>query len=431
MKRQLRFAHHWLTVPALLLGVSLLAPIRASAQEAIDVSSLPMVVGPGTQGFVVYKGPAIPNLFWTCGSDNAGNLFSIGEVAEEVHMLQAGDLASFTIAYHVDGGIVATSGTATAIVNIYANDANDSVAPPAGLMASYTIPGLPGSTRTNHTFTHDVSVPISVGKDLWIGVEIVSPPGTAGSMLGATPDLVPPQSFAPTVGSSHNLTWFGPAACTLPPGELLDNANNPFFRLFLNYTLAVRIFPPVECDFPIANGDFETGLLAPWSGEGRYGVLLTEVAGSASASGAYQGVADTGFNYSISGLSPALTPLLELSLNLPSGTLSTLPGGGVIHGSALFQTLTVGAGDVLTFKWNMLTSEPTPSTQNDVAFLTISSGVVQELADTSHPSFGPSLTPSPRRRATRATATPSPPPAPSGWASGSPTASRAARIPRS
>src|SRR5262245_16844057 len=181
---------------------------RASAQQSMDVATLPMVFGPGTQGYVSYRGPAIPNFFWYC-DDSGGVYTTIGEIAEEVHMLQAGDLASITFAYHVQGATGA-SGTASANLKFYANDPSDSVAPPvAALLASYTVTGMPWSTATNHTVTFDVPSPVAIPQDLWVGIEIVSPPGTAGSVLGASPDFLPVQNPAPNAGSSHNLTWFG------------------------------------------------------------------------------------------------------------------------------------------------------------------------------------------------------------------------------
>lgn len=355
----------------LLPWVALAALSRQpGAQERVDVSGLPMVFGPGTNGFVVYKGPAVPNFFWRCF--DGVSFSSIGEVAEEAHMLQAGDLASFTVAYHVEGASGA-SGTCTAIVKVYAGDPSDGVTPPSGLLGSYTIPGLPWSTATNHTFTHDLDVPLAVPRDLWVGVEIVAPPGAHGSMLGASPDIAPFQNPAPTVGSTHNLTWFGPASCTAPPGELWDNGD--LLGTTLNYTLALRIDLSVQCDHPIPNGDFETAVLGPWSGAGRYGVAIAEVAGVVPPSGAFQGFADSGnLLPTSSGLLPAGRLLLELVSGVPIATLDGLTSGGPIaHGSLLTQTLTVAAGDVLSFKWNLLTNEaPGQAFQNDSAFFTVS-----------------------------------------------------------
>ncbi len=367
-----------------LLIVAALACLASAplAQERVDVSGLPMVFGPGTNGFVVYKGPAIPNFFWRCF--DGVSFSSIGEVAEEAHMLQAGDLASFTIAYHVEGATGA-SGTCTAIVKVYASDPNDSVTPPSGLLGSYTIPGLPWSTATNHTFTHDLAVPLAVPRDLWIGVEIVAPPGAHGSLLGASPDIAPFQNPAPTVGSTHNLTWFGPASCTAPPGELWDNGD--LLGTTLNYTLALRIDLALNCEHPIPNGDFETAVLGPWSGAGRYGVALAEVAGVVPPSGAHQGFADTG-NLLPTGTAPipAGRLLLELASGVPIATLDALTSGGVItQGSLLTQTLTVAAGDELSFKWNLLTNEvPGQALSNDSAFFTVAGGapVALHLGDT-------------------------------------------------
>jgi hypothetical protein len=371
-------------LPALLPGLG----ANPSAQERVDVSGLPMVVGHGTVGFVVYKGPATPSSFWRC-FDGLG-YSSIGEVADEVHMLQAGDLSSFTIAYHVEGE-AGDAGDCTALVTVYANDASDSSAPPADLLGSYTITDLPWTTETNHTFTYDLPVPLAVPRDLWVGVEIVAPPGAHGSMLFASPneaeyDGIPSQSAAPTVGSSHDLTWFGPASCTpSPTGELVNNAD--YFGITLNHTFALRILLDVNCPNPIPNGDFETAAAAPWSGVGQYGVAIAEVAGVVPPSGAYQGFADT------VGLYPAGRLLLELAAGRPIAELDAMTSGGPIaHGSLLTQTLTVAAGDVLSFKWNFLTNEvPGQPFKNDSAFF-LANGpapLTVHLADT-FSAFAPS-----------------------------------------
>src|ERR1700752_3857850 len=170
---------------SLLVGLSALVLGSAvHAQQHADASHLPMVVGHGTQGFVVYRGPAIPDFFWFCDFDGT-DFSSVGEVAEEVHMVQSGLLSSITWAYHVQGNDEITNGLADAIINVYANDATDSGAPPSGLLASYTVTDLPWNTDTNHTATFDIPTPFNVSKDLWIGIEMVTPGGTAGSVMGA------------------------------------------------------------------------------------------------------------------------------------------------------------------------------------------------------------------------------------------------------
>lgn len=382
-----------LSVPRGLLVLAVLAG-GVRAQQHSDVSALPMIFGPGTQGFTAYRGPAIPDFFWYCDFDGV-DFTTIGEVAEDVHLMQAGDLASITFAYHVSGNDTLTSGLADALLKVYANDPADSVTPALGPLASYTIPGLPWDTSANFTSTFDIPVPFPVTQDLWIGIEIVSPPGTAGSVLGAGPNG---QSPAVNLGSSHNVTWFGPSSCTLPPeGELWDNAD---FGFVLNYTILVRVFPPAACDYAIPNGDFEAGTLASWSGAGRSGVLtadLIPVAGNSfytiPPSGAYQGFVSNGAVYA-GPTAPVATAALETALGVTAGTLAALGGGAATQGSALTQTLVVNPGDVLEFKWNFQTNEPTPSaTRNDFAFLTISSNGAVLLADTFAPIFVPSPSP--------------------------------------
>ncbi len=383
-----------------LLGTLLGTANMGGAQQTLDISGKAMIEGPGTQGFVVYRGPAIPDFFWFCSYDGT-NYTTVGEVAEEVHMIQAGDLASITFAYYVQGNGTINSGLADAIINIYSNNPTDTLVPPGGLLASYTMTGLPWDAMV-HTATFDIPVPFAVSTDLWIGINILSPPGTAGSLAGAGLFGGNP---AVNIGSSHNLTYFD---ATCPPAGVFDNQAD--FGFVGNYTILVRIFPPASCPHAIANGDFETGTLASWSGAGRRGVVtadLVPVLGNTfytvPPSGAYQAFIENGSGsssmYPGSGL-PALPSLLELTLGVPSGTLaalaSTLPGtGSVVHGSVITQVLTVAPGDNLEFKWNFQTNEPTPSvTRNDFAFLTISSsGGALLLADTFHPSFVSSPSP--------------------------------------
>lgn len=362
------------------------------AQQHLDLSGLPMVVGPGTQGFVVYRGPAEPDFSWFCEFDGT-NYTSVGEVAEEVHLVQAGDLASISFAYFVQGNGTIHSGLADAILSIYAGDPNDASEPPNGLMASYTITGLPWN-HLPQLATFDIPAPFHVSEDLWIGINILTPAGTAGSVMGAGLFGANP---AVNIGSSHNLTYFGPAC---PPDGVFDNAAS--FRFVGNYTILVRIFPPVSCDYPIANGDFETGTLASWSGAGRRGVLandLIPVLGNpyytVPPSGAYQGFVSNGAVYSLSGPdAPVTTATLEAALGVPAGTLLALGGGAATQGSCLTQTLSVLPGDTLEFKWNFQTNEPTPAaTRNDFAFLTISSNGAVVLADTFYTPFVPSPSP--------------------------------------
>ena len=73
---------------------------------------------------------------------------------------------------------------------------------------------------------------------------------------------------------------------------------------------------------------------------------------------------------------------LEEFLDLAPGSLDKLVHGDATEGSFIKQTFTAEAGDVVSFDWNFLTNEATPSkTFNDTAFLTVN-GFTFELADT-------------------------------------------------
>lgn len=79
---------------------------------------------------------------------------------------------------------------------------------------------------------------------------------------------------------------------------------------------------------------------------------------------------------------------IEADLNLPSGAIHTaLPNNysNVTNGSAIWQTFSATAGDVVTFNWNFATNEGVP-TQWDAALYSVRVGsnpaTVYELADT-------------------------------------------------
>ena len=73
---------------------------------------------------------------------------------------------------------------------------------------------------------------------------------------------------------------------------------------------------------------------------------------------------------------------LEEFLDLAPGSLDGLTGGDAFEGSAIKQTFTAEAGDIVSFDWNFLTNENTPATTfNDTAFFNVD-GFTFELADT-------------------------------------------------
>ena len=132
----------------------------------------------------------------------------------------------------------------------------------------------------------------------------------------------------------------------------------------------------------LVNGSFETGDFTNWETIGNTSIQTSSF-GSGPTKGDFQALLfnaqPTAFDLSI-----------ELFLGLPFGSLDGLGNGNATTGSAIKQTFTAQAGDTLTFDWNFLTDEATPTVFNDFAFVSIAG--VDTLADTSS-EFVSSLTP--------------------------------------
>lgn len=114
----------------------------------------------------------------------------------------------------------------------------------------------------------------------------------------------------------------------------------------------------------VVNGSFENGL----TGFSRIGdtSIQTSAFGVDSTQGTSQAlITNDGSFLSL----PA--PDLEDFLGLTSGSLNTLGNGNAIEGSAIRQTFTANAGDILTFNYNFLTQGPLPpdSNFNDFSFV--------------------------------------------------------------
>ncbi len=332
----------------------------------------PLVIGPGTQGLPAYVGPAATDFFWFCDFDALGHMTNIGEIAEEVHLRQAGNLASFTFRYFTAEG--PGTGTATATINVYLNDETDSIEPHCGLIASYTIPNLPYSSNTTlFEQTFDIPQPLAVPKDLWIGVRIDVPTDPLTGGLGC---LAGAGAFGanPTVryGTSHNVVWFSEDC---PPAGVYDLGDN--YGIVANHNLTVRVFPDVDCPSPVPNGDFEstTPLFQSWGAAGTRWILAGYDAQTPPTSGNFVARLDTNGTNGSS---------LASFLGIPVSTLDSLSSGTpVLSGSAVRQTISVAAGDTLSFDWNFATNEPTPNAaRNDFGFVTFTSGGSTMLADT-------------------------------------------------
>ncbi|NEP33635.1 PEP-CTERM sorting domain-containing protein [Moorena sp. SIO3B2] len=153
----------------------------------------------------------------------------------------------------------------------------------------------------------------------------------------------------------------------------------------------------------IVNGSFETGDFNPWATIGDTSIETAEF-GSGPTDGDFQALLTTGV-----GSVPVSD--IETFLGLTAGSLATIPNLPNVdtptEGSAIQQTFTAYAGDILTFDWNFLTNEFTsslnpedfnglpfvnPEVFNDFSFVSISQ-MVDGLADTNSPLFIESLTP--------------------------------------
>lgn len=118
---------------------------------------------------------------------------------------------------------------------------------------------------------------------------------------------------------------------------------------------------------PIGNSSIVTNAYGVTPTEGEFQALITTKSGS---------VSDTCSQFNL--------VCLERFLDLPSGSLDTLVPEGVVEGSAIKRSLTVRAGETLSFSWNFLSNETLfdddPTTYNDLAFISI--GTVEKIADT-------------------------------------------------
>ncbi|MBD2126175.1 DVUA0089 family protein [Microcoleus sp. ZQ-A2] len=168
---------------------------------------------------------------------------------------------------------------------------------------------------------------------------------------------------------------------TLDTGETSTttdaNGNYSFTGLAAgNYTVAEVMKPGWLQTSPgaVSNGSFETGNSTGWTTQGSTNITTT-YSGINPTQGTYQALITNGAG-SVSDAN------LESFLGLSTGTLDSIGNGNATEGSAMkLSTITVAAGTTLTFDWNFLTNEGTPSSYNDFAFVSING--LKELADTS------------------------------------------------
>ncbi len=136
----------------------------------------------------------------------------------------------------------------------------------------------------------------------------------------------------------------------------------------------------------VTNGSFETGTFQGWSVTGATSIA-TAAFGSGPTDGSFQALLTNGTG-SVSDTD------LEVFLGVPAGTLDALAAGlpgssDATEGSAIKQTITVNAGDVVSFEFNFFHDENPPTFFNDFAFVVTQSSSALAYADDA---FVPSLT---------------------------------------
>ena len=146
------------------------------------------------------------------------------------------------------------------------------------------------------------------------------------------------------------------------------------------YDITIKIFQNA-----VENGSFETGTFEDWHTIGNTSIVDAEF-GVTPTQGDFQALLTN--DGSVSDGSVEVEELEEF-LRLAPGVLDGLGNGTVTEGSAIRQTFHIDKPSVLSFDWNFLTDEATPTVFNDFAFFTVKP-LALELADTGFPVFFPS-----------------------------------------
>ena len=143
------------------------------------------------------------------------------------------------------------------------------------------------------------------------------------------------------------------------------------------YDITIEIFQNA-----IDNGSFETGTFEDWRTIGDTSIVDSEF-GVTPTQGHFQALLTN--DVSASGGSVEAEDLEEF-LDLAPGVLDGLGNGNITEGSAIKQTFDIDEPSILSFDWNFLTNEATPTFFNDFAFFTVDPFTL-ELADTGFPVF--------------------------------------------
>ncbi|NEO33075.1 MAG: PEP-CTERM sorting domain-containing protein [Symploca sp. SIO3C6] len=158
----------------------------------------------------------------------------------------------------------------------------------------------------------------------------------------------------------------------LKPKSLIFNKLQTLVVAGAGILLGLGVIETNSAQAALINGSFEQG----FKGFSTIGdaSIKTAAFGSGPTDGNKQALLTNGFG-SVSDAN------LEKFLELNAGILDTIGIGDATGGSALQQTFTANAGDVLSFKFNFLTNEFTPEFEfNDFAFVSLTG--IDTLADT-------------------------------------------------
>lgn len=138
-------------------------------------------------------------------------------------------------------------------------------------------------------------------------------------------------------------------------------------------SVAALVFGDVlKVSAAVLNSSFESGNFQSWSTAGQVTVEDANF-GVTPQDGTYQAVLETLQDTTEVGGSD-----LENFLGLTVGSLTDL---GVTEGSAIKQTVTLKAGDIISFSWNFLTDQdPSENSYNDLGFFVLNG--FTPLADT-------------------------------------------------
>jgi len=125
---------------------------------------------------------------------------SLGAVADDLHMVSGGLMTGFTFGYYdPTGGTALTD----AIVNFYANDPADSLAPGAGapLLAPFVLSGLPGDGLWLVTV---ITPPTVLTMDVWAELD-TSPSSREAGLLTYDP---PTTGYSDDLFAAGGSLWF-------------------------------------------------------------------------------------------------------------------------------------------------------------------------------------------------------------------------------